>query len=217
MDKQSRLELFQKVDVYPVTCEPLSAGRSNLEVLEGVIAGGARIIQLREKNLSRRDLFQLAEKFREVTSNAGVLLVINDHLDIAMGVEADGVHLGQDDFPLYAARRLAPEMILGASTHSLEEALRAESEGADYINIGPIFPTQTKEGVGQFLGPDAIVNIGSRVKVPFTVMGGIHRNNLDQVVARGATKVAMVTEITQARDIAAAVRELKGRILAGKK
>lgn len=217
MDKQSRLELFQEVDVYPVTCEPLSAGRSNLEVLEGVIAGGARIIQLREKNLSRRDLFQLAEKFREVTSNAGVLLVINDHLDIAMGVEADGVHLGQDDFPLYAARRLAPEMILGASTHSLEEALRAESEGADYINIGPIFPTQTKEGVGQFLGPDAIVNIGSRVKVPFTVMGGIHRNNLDQVVARGATKVAMVTEITQARDIAAAVRELKGRILAGKK
>ncbi len=216
MDKQSRLELFQKVDVYPVTCEPLSAGRSNLEVLEGVIAGGARIIQLREKNLSRRDLFQLAEKFREVTSNAGVLLVINDHLDIAMGVEADGVHLGQDDFPLYAARRLAPEMILGASTHSLEEALRAESEGADYINIGPIFPTQTKEGVGQFLGPDAIVNIGSRVKVPFTVMGGIHRNNLDQVVARGATKVAMVTEITQARDIAAAVKELKERILAGK-
>lgn len=217
MDKQSRLELFQKVDVYPVTCEPLSAGRSNLEVLEGVIAGGARIIQLREKNLSRRDLFQLAEKFREVTSTAGILLIINDHLDIAMGVEADGVHLGQDDFPLYAARRLAPEMILGASTHSLEEALRAESEGADYINIGPIFPTQTKEGVGQFLGPDAIVNIGSRVKVPFTVMGGIHRNNLDQVVARGATKVAMVTEITQARDIAAAVRELKGRILAGKK
>lgn len=215
MDRQERLERFHQVDVYPVTCERLSSGRTNMEVIEGVIAGGARIIQLREKDISRRELFLLAEKLREVTSAARVLLIINDHLDIAMGVNADGVHLGQDDFPLPTARKLAPHMILGASTHSLEEALRAEAEGADYINIGPIFPTQTKDGVGQSLGPDAIESIGSRVKLPFTVMGGIHQGNIGQVIARGAKKVAMVTAITQAPDIAQAVRQLKGMIHSG--
>ncbi len=215
MDRQARLERFHQVDVYPVTCERLSSGRTNIEVLEGVIAGGARIIQLREKDISRRELFFLAEKFREITSAARVLLIINDHLDIAMGVDADGVHLGQDDFPLPVARKLAPQMILGASTHSLEEALRAEVEGADYINIGPIFPTQTKEGVTQALGPEAIESIGSRVKLPFTVMGGINQVNIRQVVARGAKKTAMVTAVTMAPDIAQAVRHLREMIQSG--
>ncbi len=217
MDKGSRLAMFHQVDVYPVTCERLSSGRTNLQVLEGVIAGGARIVQLREKDISRRELYQLAEKFRAVTSAARVLLIVNDHLDIAMGVGADGVHLGQDDLPLPAAKGLAPHMILGASTHSLEEALRAQEEGADYINIGPIFPTQTKEGVSKALSPDAIRSIGKQVKVPFTVMGGIHQGNIDQVIAQGATKVAMVTAITQAEDIAGAVRDLRNRIRWGPK
>ena len=217
MDRAARLAMFQQVDVYPVTCERLSWGRTNLEVLQGVIAGGARIIQLREKDISRRELYQMAEKFRAVTAAARVLLIINDHLDIAMGVGADGVHLGQDDLPIPAARLLAPHMILGASTHSLEEALRAQEEGADYINIGPIFPTETKEGVAQALGPDAIRTIGTRVEVPFTVMGGINQGNIDRVIAKGATKVAMVTAITQAEDIGEAVRDLRNRIRSGPK
>ena len=204
--------MFQQVDVYPVTCEGLSEGRTNLEVLEAVIRGGTKIIQLREKEYPKRDLYNLALKFREITARAGVLLIINDHVDIALAVEAEGVHLGQEDLPLTVARRLAPELLIGASTHSLEQALQAQEDGADYINIGPIFPTGTKEGVEHALGPEAIAMISPEIEVDFTVMGGINEVNLDQVLANGARKVAMVTAITRAADIAATVRSLKEKI-----
>jgi thiamine-phosphate pyrophosphorylase len=212
MKREARILLFQQVDVYPVTCEELSGGRSNLEVLQAAIRGGAKIIQLREKEYQKRDLYHLALKFREMTAKAEVLLIINDHVDIALGVEADGVHLGQDDLPLPVARHLAPELLIGASTHSLEQALQAEKDGADYINIGPIFSTQTKEGVGDSLGPKAITEIGPQLKVPFTVMGGINEANIDEVLAAGARRVAMVTAITRATDIAQKVRSLKDKI-----
>jgi thiamine-phosphate pyrophosphorylase len=212
MQREARRKAFKQVDIYPVTCERLSSGRSNLEFLKAVIQGGARIIQLREKEYSGKKIYDLALKFREITTKAGVLLVINDHVDIAMAVEADGVHLGQDDLPLYAAREIAPELLIGASTHSLPEAIQAQKEGADYINIGPIFPTGTKEGLERFLGPEAIAAISPRIDVPLTVMGGILESNIDQVLTNGARRVAMVTTITQAPDIAAQVRALKEKI-----
>jgi len=209
MKREERIKLFQQVDVYPVTCEGLSEGRTNLEVLEAVIQGGSKIIQLREKECPTRDLYNLALKFREITSKAGVLLVINDHLDIALAVEADGVHLGQKDLPVEVARKLAPELLIGASTHSLEQALQVEKDGADYINIGPIFSTKTKEGVEYALGSEVIREISSQIKVPFTVMGGINQDNIQEVLAKGARRVAMVSAITKAGDIAAKVKSLK--------
>ncbi len=212
MKREARIQLFQQVDVYPVTCEGLSQGRSNLQVLEAVIQGGSNIIQLREKDYPKKDLYNLALKFKEITSRAGVLLIINDHVDIALGVEADGVHLGQEDLPVQVARKLAPELLIGASTHSLEQALQAEKNGADYINIGPIFSTKTKEGMGRSLGPEAISEISPQIKVPFTVMGGINEDNIEQVLAKGARRVAMVTAITKAADIAAKVKSLKEKI-----
>lgn len=212
MTREKRKELFEQVDIYPVTCERLSAGRSNLEVLEGVIRAGAKIIQLREKDYPARDLYELALKFRRLTAEAGLLLVINDHVDIALAVGADGVHLGQEDLTVPVARRLAPELLIGASTHSLREALQAQKDGADYINIGPIFPTKTKEGVRRFLGPEAVADIGSKIRIPFTVMGGIDETNMDQVLVRGARRVAMVTGITKAVNIAQKVRELREKI-----
>jgi len=207
--RQERKNLFEKVDIYPVTCEQLSNGRSDIEVLKGVIEGGARIIQLREKKLSERDFYRLASDFRELTATAGILLIINDRVDIALAVGADGVHLGQDDFPVPAARKLGPELLIGASSHNLEEALRAQEEGADYVNIGPVFPTATKEDAGFFLGPEAIVSISQHLSIPFTVMGGIKESNVDQVLSAGARRVAVVTAITQALDIAAAVRSFR--------
>ena len=212
MTRQGRLRLFEQVDVYPVTCERLSEGRSNLEVLEAVIQGGSKIIQLREKEYPKRDLYNLALKFREITTRGRVLLIINDHVDIALAVDADGVHLGQEDLPLQVARKLAPELLIGASTHSLQQALQAEKDGADYVNIGPIFPTKTKDGVGRSLGPKAISEMSPKIKVPFTVMGGINAENIDQVLAEGARRVAMVTAITRAADIAAEVRSLKDKM-----
>ncbi|HYA03869.1 MAG TPA: thiamine phosphate synthase [Syntrophobacteria bacterium] len=212
MTREERKARFKEIDVYPVTYERLSARRSNLEVLEAVVRGGARIIQLREKEYSKRDLYRLALTFREMSATAGMLLIMNDHLDIALAVGADGVHLGQDDFPPKAARGLAPELLIGVSTHSLEQALQAEKDGADYVNIGPIFATSTKAGVGRPLGPEAIASIGPRLSVPFTVMGGITSANLDQVLAHGARRIAMITAITQEPDIAEAVRVFRARI-----
>ncbi len=211
--REDRKVMFEKVDIYPVTCERLSAGRSSLEILEAVLRGGARIVQLREKEISIRDLYALAVEFRRITARAGALLIINDRIDIAMAVGADGAHLGQDDLPIHAAREIAPDLLIGASTHSLQEALEAQEAGADYVNIGPIFPTSTKEGIDYFLGPQAISSIAPKLSVPFTVMGGIKESNLDEVVAQGARRVAMVTAITQAPDVAAKVRALRERIL----
>jgi thiamine-phosphate pyrophosphorylase len=209
MKKEDRIAAFEKVDIYPVTCEKLSAGRSNLEVLQSVIQGGAKIIQLREKEYSGRALYEIALKFREMTKQAAVLLMINDHLDVALAVGADGVHLGQDDLPINVAKELAPELIIGASTHSMKQALQAQKNGADYINIGPIFPTQTKEGATNFLGPEAISQISPEIQVPFTVMGGIKASNIDEVLSQGARHVAMVTAITQAPNITETVKALR--------
>lgn len=209
MNREQRIARIGQIDLYPVTCQDLSLGRSNLDVLEGLLQGGARIVQLREKHWDKKDLYEMAVEFRRRTRAHDALLIVNDHLDVALAAGADGVHLGQEDLPLEAARRIAPGMILGASSHSLDEALTAERQGADYVNIGPIFPTETKQGVSRFLGPSAIREIGPRLKIPFTTMGGINRENIHQVLEAGAGRVAMVSGITKARDIAERVRELR--------
>ena len=211
--RRERQTRFAEIDLYPVTCAALSNGRGNLAVLEAVIAGGAKIIQLREKELAARAFYEQAVRFREVTRAAGVLLFINDYLDVALAVDADGVHLGQDDLPLDAARRIAPDLLIGISTETVEEAMSACAGGADYINIGPIFATSTKQ-ITRALGPQAIREIAPRISIPFTVIGGINEATLDEVLAAGARKIAVVTAVTQAPDMAAAVRRLRQRIRA---
>lgn len=212
MNRDVRIQKFLRTDLYPVTCERHSAGRSNMEVLNAAVRGGAGIIQLREKEGTAGALYRMALRFRKVTADAGMLLIINDHVDIALAVDADGVHLGQEDLPLAAARRIAPELLIGISTHSREEALKAQSDGADYVNIGPIFPTRTKEGVKGFLGPEAIAGIAAGLEIPFTVMGGITVANIDQVLARGARRIAVVTAITLSDDMAGTIASLRDKI-----
>lgn len=213
MNREERIGKMRHVDIYPVTAQDLSEGRSNLDVLDAVLAGGAKIIQLREKNWEKKALYEAALVFRERTRRAGALLIINDHVDVALAVEADGVHLGQEDLPVSAARIIAPGLIIGASTHSLDQALEAEAAGADYVNIGPIFPTRTKQTATPSLGPDAIREICLHIGVPVTTMGGINLENIHHVLDAGAQRVAMVTGITRATDICARVRELR-RIMA---
>ena len=212
--KKQRMEVFAKVGLYPVTCERYSKGRSDGEVLNGVINGGAKIVQLRDKISTKRRVYEKAVQFRKATRQAGVLLIVNDHLDIAVAVNADGVHLGQSDFPAAVAKRLFPQLIVGVSTHSLQDALKAENDGADYINIGPVFPTRTKKGVERFLGLQMIRTVSQQISIPFTVMGGINAENLDKVLEQGARKVAMITAITMADDISKAVAEFGNRIAA---
>ena len=160
MNRKQRLAALENIDIYPVTCQELSNGRTNLEVAAAVLAGGAKIIQLREKHWSKKDLYDLAVELRKQTLSYHALLIINDHLDVALAAGADGVHLGQEDLPVTAARSIAPDLIIGASSHSLKEALKAEQDGADYVNIGPIFPTKTKAEATRFLRPKAIADIG---------------------------------------------------------
>ena len=212
MNREIRRKKFLQTDLYPVTCERHSAGRSNLEVLDAAIRGGAGIIQLREKERTAGELYRMALRFRKVTADAGILLIINDHVDIALAVGADGVHLGQEDLPLAAARTIAPDLLIGISTHSREEALKAQCEGADYVNIGPIFPTRTKEGVKRFLGPESIAGIAAGLEIPFTVMGGITGANIDRVLAQGARRVAVVTAVTMADDMAGTIVSLREKI-----
>ncbi len=209
MNRKERVEKLKAIDIYPVTCQKLSEGRTNLEVLEAVLAGGAKIIQLREKDWDKKDLYDLAVEFGKLARIHGALLIINDHVDVALSAGADGVHLGQEDLPVEAARRIAPELIIGASSHNLTEALKAEKDGADYVNIGPIFPTATKPDAERFLGPEAIGQISSRLSVPFTTMGGINKDNISQVLKAGARRIAMITGITRAPDITKRVGELR--------
>jgi thiamine-phosphate pyrophosphorylase len=214
MTHAERLRVFDEADLYVVITEALCAGRSALDILGMTLAAGVRLVQLREKDLDGRRLYERAREFRRLTTAAGALLIINDRLDIAMAAGADGVHLGQEDLPLEAARRVAPELIIGASTHSLEEALAAQATGASYVNIGPIFATQTKEGVAP-LGPEMIDRIVPHLRIPWTTMGGIKSTNIDQVVCRGAKHPAVITAVTAAADPTAAARKLRDFIRKG--
>ena len=213
MNLAQRLAAFEKADLYVVITEAFCAGRPSLSMLDQVLAAGVSLVQLREKDLEGRDLYELAVAYRRRTAAAGALLIIDDRLDIALAAGADGVHLGQADLPVAAARRVAPELIVGASSHSLEEALAAEEAGAGYVNIGPIFPTATKpEAV--FLGPEAISHIAPRLRIPWSTMGGINQSNIAQVVARGARHPAVMSAVTAAPDIGAAARALREAIIA---
>ena len=207
--KAERLAAFRAVDLYPVISSEFTAGRPVLDILKAVADGGAKIVQLREKNLPLPQLWKLAEQYRDITARYHMLLMIDDHADIAMAVEADGVHLGQDDLPLEAAVKLHSELLIGHSTHNLEEALDAVKRGADCINIGPIFPTGTKNVSYPVVGVDNMKQIAAHLQVPFSVMGGIKATHIPELLQAGATRIAMVTEITRADDVTAKVRDLR--------
>jgi thiamine-phosphate pyrophosphorylase len=170
------------------------------------------VVQLRDKEASPGYLYRMAVIFRQMTAKAGMLLIVNDYVDIALAVGADGVHLGQDDMPPEAVRDIAPDLVIGVSTHSLEQALAAQASGADYINIGPIYPTGTKKVSVKIMGPEAVTQIGSKVQIPFTVMGGIKESNMDELLKRGAKRLAVVTAVTEAENIAETVRQMRERI-----
>jgi len=208
MDLARRLAAFEQADLYVVITEAFCAGRTSLAVLDQVLAAGVGIVQLREKDLADSVLYQLAQEFRRRTEAAGSLLIIDDRVDIALAAGADGVHLGQTDLPVAAARRIAPDLIVGASSHGLEEALAAQAAGAGYVNIGPIFPTATKPAAIP-LGVEVITRLTPHLKIPWSTMGGINQGNVAQVVARGARHPAVMSAVTAAADITAAARTLR--------
>ncbi|HHD64564.1 MAG TPA: thiamine phosphate synthase [Desulfobulbaceae bacterium] len=216
---QRMQQFVERVDIYPVSCERLAGGRSDREWLGAVLAGGARIVQLRDKGSSDRELLAKAHYFRRKTREAGALFIVNDRLDIALLSKADGIHLGQNDLPPEAVRSLAPDMIIGLSCNTEEQARQLgllEQQGAcpvSYYNIGPLYATGTKEGLVRFLGPDAIECFSRHSRLPFTVMGGIKAEHIDVLVRLGARCIAVVTAISQAKDITCETSQLRERII----
>ena len=198
--------------VYGITAEKFSLGRSNIEVVRQMIEGGISIIQYREKRPHKSFAVMLAEckAIRALTREAGVLFLINDYADIAQLVDADGVHVGQDDFPVPEVRKLiGPHKLIGLSTHEPEQAEAAITAGADYIGVGPLYATQTKDDVCAPVGLGYLDYVVNHSPLPFVAIGGIKEHNLAEVLAHGATTVCLVTEIVGSDNIAATARRLQ--------
>lgn len=168
-----------------------------IEMAHIAMRAGVRWIQLRDKHRDRGCLYRNALHLRNITREYGAVLVVNDYVDIAAAVDADGVHLGQDDMPLMEARKvLGPRRMIGISTHSREEALRAEEEGADYIGFGPIFDTTTKDA-GEPRGTDPLKEVSSTVKIPVVAIGGISGDSVEDVIGAGADAVAIASALVK--------------------
>ncbi len=200
--------------LYVVLDRAAARGRDLEEILTATIAGGCRMIQLREKEWPSGRLLPLAERLRDRCRRAGVTFIVNDRVDLAIAVGADGVHLGQDDLPARAARPLLrPGMVMGRSTHSLAQAREAQAEGADYIAVGSMFPTRTKPDF-QLVGPELIRTIRPQTKAPLVGIGGVTRENVAEVIRAGADGVAVISAVCGATDPAAATREFLAAIRA---
>jgi thiamine-phosphate pyrophosphorylase len=181
--------------LYLVTDRRQIVGQSLLKATEDALKGGVKAIQLREKDLGTRELLRLAYEMRSLTLKYDARLFINDRADIAVAVDADGVHLGQQSVPPFALRRLAPRLIIGVSTHNINEARKAEEDGADFITLGPVFPTPSKMKYGKPIGLDTLGTVAGEVGIPVFAIGGITPANLKEAMDAGAEGVALISGI----------------------
>ena len=199
--------------LYVILDSAAANDRSLWEIAEGAIRGGADVLQLRHKMGTARELIEEARRLLPLTRSHGVPLIINDMADVAQWVDADGVHLGQDDLPVAAARRLlGPGKLIGKSTHTLEQALAADTEEIDYLGLGPIFATPTKPDYGS-VGLALIPRVQSRLQHPCVCIGGIDQQSLDQVLEAGAERVAVVRAVCAADHPESATRALKQQLV----
>jgi thiamine-phosphate pyrophosphorylase len=206
---QSRIDLR----LYLVTDKGLSRGRPMEEIVRQSVAAGVTAVQLREKDAATREFLEQAFALRRATSQLFVPLIINDRVDVALACRADGVHLGQSDMPCALARGLVgQEMIIGVSASTLEEALEAEADGADYLGVGPLFPTATKADALPATGLELLRTIRRAVRIPLVGIGGINQQNGGEVIRAGAHGVAVVSAIVAAADPAAAARALRAKV-----
>jgi thiamine-phosphate pyrophosphorylase len=179
----------------------LQGGRSLIEAVELALKGGVRAVQLREKDLGTRELLRLAYDLRELTLKFDARLFINDRVDIAIAVDADGVQLGGKSMPPYAVRRFASRLIIGSSTHSIDGARKAERQGADFITFGPIYDTPSKREYGAPLGLRALEAVIKSVSIPVFAIGGIRLDNIKDVLERGVAGVSLISGILGAADV----------------
>ena len=195
--------------IYGITAEIYSNGRKNTDVVREMLLGGIKIIQYREKEeKSIREKYNECMEIRKMTRDAGALFLVNDFIDIALLADADGVHIGQDDLPVAEVRKLIGDKIIGVSTHSPEQALKALSDGADYIGVGPIYKTYTKKNVCEPVNLSYLDYVLQNINLSSVAIGGIKEHNIREVLKHGAKTVALVTEIVGADDIAGKAKKI---------
>lgn len=200
--------------VYVITDRRAARGRSLVEVVRAAIAGGATVVQLREKEAGTREMIELGQTLHEITRAAGIPLIVNDRVDVALALDAEGVHVGQDDMPALPARRLiGPERILGVSAGTVEEARRAERDGADYLGVGDVFGTPSKPDAGPPIGVEGLAEIVRVVAIPVVAIGGITPENAAAAVQAGAVGVAVISAVLGAEDVEQAARRLRATVM----
>jgi len=215
-DLISRVSRRDKIErmagLYVILDRQFLAGRDELGIARQIVEGGARVIQLRDKQGEKGELLLVARKLKELCSQAGVSFVMNDYLDLALAVDADGLHIGQEDLPLPVVRRELPiDKIIGCSVTTVAQATKAQNEGADYIAVGSIFPTTTKKEA-TVVGVDMLKELKQIVSTPLVAIGGINQNNIGEVVAAGADAVAVISAVLGEKDVKRAMQELVAKI-----
>ena len=216
---QSVIDRFNKAVLYVITCPPKNGPDGYEAMVRAACEGGADVLQFRDKLITGRERYSAAARLLKICRQFGVLFIVNDALEVALSIAADGVHLGQDDLPVAEAKKLMHPMgiknfLVGCSTHSLEQALEAKRQNADYIGIGPVFATPTKPTYNP-VGLELVRTVTSQIDLPHVAIGGIDEFNVGQVLAAGAQRVAVVRAVCGADDIVSAARKMKQAIVVG--
>ena len=207
----------QLAGLYVILDRQALAGRDELEIAEQVIQGGAKVIQLRDKQSSKAELLPIAQKLKALCDKSAILFIINDYLDLVLAVAADGLHIGQRDLPLPIIRKELPiDKIIGCSVRTVSQAIKAQNEGADYIAVGSIFPTPTKKDA-TVVGVNRLKQIRQVVTSPLLAIGGINEDNIGEVMAAGADSVAVISAVLSKGDVKGAVQRLMAKMRMSRK
>ena len=208
---------FPITDLYCITASRYSLNRSNEEVVSAMLAAGVKIVQYREKDLPMQQKYRECLAIKDLCAKHDACFIVNDDVALAMAVQADGVHLGQDDLPVDVARKLVGDkMIIGLSTHSPEQVDEAAKLDIDYIGVGPLYYTETKVDVCAAVGLGYLDYVVKYHHIPFVAIGGIKRSNVADVIKHGASCTALVTEIVGADDIGAMISDIRAEIAGAK-
>ncbi|MBI4302741.1 MAG: thiamine phosphate synthase [Chloroflexi bacterium] len=209
-----KLRRLPETDLYGITASQFSLGRSNIEVVKQMLEAGIKIIQYREKDMSMLGMYRECTSLRDLTARYGACFIVNDYIDLAMAVESDGVHIGQDDLPPEKVRSLVGDkMLIGLSTHSPEQAdIAAKSGIADYIGVGPLYKTFTKKDVQPPVGLQYLDYVVAKHELPFVAIGGIKETNVTEVIKHGARYVCLVTDIVGAQNIGLKIQSIREQV-----
>jgi thiamine-phosphate pyrophosphorylase len=195
--------------LYLITDRSFLNGRDLKKCIEDAIKGGVTLIQIREKDASTREFFEVAKEVKEVTSKYNVPLLINDRIDIAIAIDADGVHLGQSDMPISLARKiLGKDKIIGISANTIKEALEAQNDGADYLGLGPVFFTGTKKDINEPIGVSGLREMTEAINIPSVAIGGINKENSESIMEAGVDGISVISAILGSEDIEKASKDL---------